>query len=187
MKRVAMLRSGLDHSMNHFCLPHATPAAFPARKCNSHIQTRGATPLILHCYTGCTKLLANQLPSAPRTGWDPPSSPDNPKAPSVLPKTSPQHFLHHLLWQSPGLALWVFQWGGLKLVQGWTTVEREQQLAAQHLALLLIYSPLCTHGQQHMGLVRATNGTAHGSGVPQGQERQGHIFWGVLQPCWQLV
>lgn len=59
-------------------------------------------------------------------------------------------------------------------------LEREQQLDAQHLALLLIYSPLCTHRQQHMGLVRATS-------VPQGQERQGHIFWGVLQPCWQLV
>lgn len=68
MKRVVMLRSGLDHSRNHFCLPRATPAASPARKCNSHIQTRGATPLILLCCTGCTKLLENQLPSAPWTG-----------------------------------------------------------------------------------------------------------------------
>lgn len=58
-------------------------------------------------------------------------------------------------------------------------LEREQQLAAQHLALLLIYCPV--------GLLRVTNDTAGGPGVPQGQEGQGHIVWGVLQPRWQLA
>lgn len=32
----------------------------------------------------------------------------------------------------------------------------------------------------HVGLLRATNHTAGGPGVPQGQEGQGHIVWGVL-------
>lgn len=109
MERAAMLRSALDHSRNHFCLLQPGNAT-------ATLKHWEKTLLIPHCYS---KVVANQAPSAPRTGWDLPSSPQNPQAPPVLPKTPPRHFLGHLLWQRPGLTLWLFQWGGLKLLQGW--------------------------------------------------------------------
>lgn len=162
VERAEMLRSSVDHSRNHFCLPCATPAAFPARKCK---QPPGAMPLILHC---CTKLLASQLPSAPQTGWDPPSSAENPKAPSALPGTFPLPFPL----AEPRISTWGIPVGRIK---AGPRLDHSGEGAAAGCTT----SGTAAH-LLHVGLLRATKDTAGGPGVPQGQEGQGHIVWGVL-------
>lgn len=190
-----MLGTGLDDSRSRFCDLRTPPAAFITGKGDTRPQTHGATTLPpspshrLCRGTGqSTKLLANQLHSAPCAGWDPSSSPNKTKAnPSSPPKTPPLHFLRrqrrifHSLWQSPGLASHVFQRGGLTPVRRWTTLARKRQPAAQHLAPAAHFSSR-TRARRHIGPPKANGGSARGSGVPREQEGQGHFFGGVLPP-----
>ena len=172
-ERAEMLRTGLDHSRSHFCDLRAPPAAFIAGKCNHYTQTHGATPLpppLLHRLRQgmgqSTKLLANQLHSAPRskpaapcTGWDPPSPPDktkaNPSSPqnisSAFPTQAELYFPFALA--EPGISFWcfasgVFQWGVLKPVQCWTMPARKRQHGGR---LHGIWRPLLISYRVHVG------------------------------------
>lgn len=86
MKRAAMLRSGLDPSRNHSCLPRATPAAFPGRNCKQPLLRQ------LQAAPKSWQVPGATFPQLLRQAGIPPSPPGNPKAPPALPKMFPLPF-----------------------------------------------------------------------------------------------